>query len=1505
MSRGFLDPAHEEMSVYNALPYHNLSVIDYGLSGSASVDPIAAETITVIDQLDKNRGLDQRATLHSAQFGIDAAYGSITPTSTRVDGGLGYSITPSWHKTNRNTKLRMESSSAGYVTASVYDNLFVQHAIPRSEDQYSWITASLEQGKSYFGFLPPNYLSASVAASTETRTLGFSLSAASSSYINTEILSEPIFATPVEWFNNLMLNRNGPYQYPMWKQVRTNQTPVARKLKESNMIGAVVPPPLLPKIIASDQVGYMRGLYSNEAVNYIEQPISSRHFASLLISEGTGATSTADDQIYEISYGNNLDRFSHESLNNRLHLIVTEAELYNNPLMSAINYVVDQGYSILFDYGERIYPPEHYAYRNIVRNRTRFSIAGIWDPSRSITSGRVNSQGHTIPNMAAWPLRENEDFSTAVPLLSDRNDGSGELQNVYSRYGITGSNDITASAQYAMRVPVGFDGSGNPVYGGVSRWQVGPQADKVPYQAYNIWVHQLRLKAKDYSIVPEFRISEHIENIVNSGSNPLINWRLDLTGAAISDSDQPDFFKTYTNADFMKYFDVVDDAVYAAGTGDQQVIRNKVSLRCHAAIKFLPYKGFYPIERMQFLAQRFSQSYGAFVSASYPAAYRALLEPLAAPGIINNTYKSGLAVGSWVTTLPGGLDADVHLDISNPLQSQVVDSTNVALPEGIINFGSSSLLSGSPTPSIAEYQFKKIPFEAMYRPSYLDTSTISGSYIYDSGVGSASLSGNTGGSYIRNRVSWTGDGDPLYQMAADNFLCETYNIFTDDPVSFISKKEDEFSKNVKKGDKFALTFNVYRTLDETGSADRSKFKLYERASAFGAPFVLDTGSIGFGVSAGGYIDLTASISGGTPATGAVRIGVGSSNYDALVGSDAEIFLTSSQGNAYTFTFFDKEGNDINPAVGGNIATGSSNSAAAINLASGINASNFVIIDGGVADDSVEFFVAITQSAIGASGNGHLTASHMDVGSQIGLSGGVDGVASFTQCDKWTISDGGTDGGAATAVTFAMSTTAGGSSCEGVSVDDTFIRVTSSALTTAANFVAQINSYSGLNITASSAGDASTTRISLVNLGTGSIGNVTISSVVVSASSYALGGMSGGLNGRYTYPPSLAPNLPSYYYGKSSVTILCTASFAGSPSLSELLATAEYIYSRDMETNSYSVDSIGYRLAQQVSESFNLNELLVPDAAAGAASSVARWAIQSKFETPVLNFADVSYNNPPNATTPIAADAVTKAVSVGIGHQYGAIPSGDAGIFVNITTPDLVVSPTLGRIDQPYSLAGLVGFPEGVTKRVGKIKTEHRFEEAVVVVPYIEIGQRRKFLTFPWKGRKNLGSYQSLLSAMDKYIFPPKFDFTRFKTVNPVLMYIFEFGKDLTQTDISDIWQSLPPGYTMSDCELCGCTNAEFDMKEIVVEEKQLINKILSKDKDLHWMVFKVKRRAKKDFEIQRRRLLTDDISTLEPTIIKIDQTVRYLTKDLGEDDCEVSCEEVKALSAILVPETDE
>ncbi|NKB47461.1 MAG: hypothetical protein GKR77_06705, partial [Legionellales bacterium] len=65
--------------------------------------------------------------------------------------------------------------------------------------------------------------------------------------------------------------------------------------------------------------------------------------------------------------------------------------------------------------------------------------------------------------------------------------------------------------------------------------------------------------------------------------------------------------------------------------------------------KFIPYDGFYPAERTVQLAKQFSSSLGPFVqyegtNASEKVAFRTMLKPFFAPGILYNTIKAGLAV---------------------------------------------------------------------------------------------------------------------------------------------------------------------------------------------------------------------------------------------------------------------------------------------------------------------------------------------------------------------------------------------------------------------------------------------------------------------------------------------------------------------------------------------------------------------------------------------------------------------------------------------------------------------------------------------------------------------------------------------------------------------------------------------------------------------------------------------------------------------------------------------
>jgi len=211
-----------------------------------------------------------------------------------------------------------------------------------------------------------------------------------------------------------------------------------------------------------------------------------------------------------------------------------------------------------------------------------------------------------------------------------------------------------------------------------------------------------------------------------------------------------------------------------------------------------------------------------------------------------------------------------------------------------------------------------------------------------------------------------------------------------------------------------------------------------------------------------------------------------------------------------------------------------------------------------------------------------------------------------------------------------------------------------------------------------------------------------------------------------------------------------------------------------------------------------------------------------------------------------------------------------------------------RLLSPTKFADIVGFSTGDPVRIGGTKKEYKLEEAIIAIPYREAKNRRNFIRIQKKNRTS-STYLKTVAAMDKYIFPPKFDFTRFDTVDPILMYIFEFSANLTQQDIADIWQNLPPDLS-----------EKFETKEAVVEEKELIDLILNKDTDTKWMVFKVKKRAKKDFEIVRRQQVQEDTSAMTPNITskysynwpydyfslvelaKIDEQVQYVSTDLKQ-----------------------
>jgi hypothetical protein len=129
LSRGFLDES-ESFSVYNNMNYRNSLVRNF---------------------------LNDYHSRRTEQFGLLKDTSLVT--DIEGDNNTYEDISPSYHKVNRNPQYRMElaegyeladdqdngfDSSDVYVTASVFDNQFVQRVIPQSERQYAWITASLD-----------------------------------------------------------------------------------------------------------------------------------------------------------------------------------------------------------------------------------------------------------------------------------------------------------------------------------------------------------------------------------------------------------------------------------------------------------------------------------------------------------------------------------------------------------------------------------------------------------------------------------------------------------------------------------------------------------------------------------------------------------------------------------------------------------------------------------------------------------------------------------------------------------------------------------------------------------------------------------------------------------------------------------------------------------------------------------------------------------------------------------------------------------------------------------------------------------------------------------------------------------------------------------------------------------------------------------------------------------------------------------------------------------------
>ena len=1096
----------------------------------------------------------------------------------------------------------------------------------------------------------------------------------------------------------------------------------------------------------------------------------------------------------------------------------------------------------------------------------------VTDPStlRTITMGGAK--------MSAWPLDAYDNLALTGALAGKLGGmaTAGILQNSYCRYGVSGSNvpgtpwpsascsqfTMTASACYVYPFSAAKWGykqtgsttsppklpSGSTYLVGFQRWTAAEQTGISPYKPYSVYSANIQKLGKGMSIVPEFRISELMKQYDQGGYDFLqkLGDTFSLTGSRYPDSSYGEFYKTYTNADFLKFFKVVDEKLDGkVNEGGAAVRRHAIELRADALLQFLPYKGFYPAERTAELARLFDYSmadysmlseltvppadkFGAApngMKAATTAFKQVIYEPLFAPGILFNTIKSGIAVSNFV-----------------------VCNTQSFSPTDISQMSEDGGRGGSYADSLPPNAWR-LPIKPMSEylvgagrpdstgptidiPLYMTGATIGGVYYPATagqglggnapalGLGTAAGSGSNattpyssnnethgslpcglniglGSSAPADMQGWKaeykaihtyGPGDHYKQAVGGYFMHRIPFEAIRNPERYLANTVVPNSRLFDTGTGFASF--VYATQNRLMESNKTYVSYHPEAKSQLYKFAIDN-----------FLCETYNFFQTTP--------------KSFISKEEDDFLPVEKDKYYGLTIALKQDYSVNPGKGfvSNINInaptkfGMYNNYPSFGPPIGIKqmatfgfASNHAQTYDGVTWEHVlppqYFGFAAANIIFKAPYTGKVTLEEIQGNSVI-------------EYDKACLSMGASDD---------LSNYFGSNVYVDLPKMQSYHEMETSAFM----------SWNGVS-------GSSMTWFPRSQRG---VFNQISSSVNLTEKLLVVPPGTNQQKARWLVQP------------KFECPVM---NFMGAPA-SRLRTGVERYQS-------------GYGLD-----------------AGNPATAI------------YCGFKAYNYSVPWNkeqwsGLTSGSFDKSPTYMVRGMWHQYGSIPTGSEGIDFSLKPlregGSTYTSTNYGEI-QLESLADIVGF-DTIDKKIGTLKEAKRIEEAIVCVPFITVGGERRFFDV----EINSQEYITQLSLLKKYTFPPTFDFLLHPSVNPVAFYAFEFSAELDQEDLQRIWQNLPPKLAES---------SKFQKQTVQIRIRALVDKLLGTDQDLEWMVFKVKRTAEKDYNIFMRKNLIEGTPIVQPTLdtpysynwpydyfslvelVSIDQEVVYTTEDIAQTD---------------------
>jgi hypothetical protein len=1213
-------------------------------------------------------------------------------------------------------------------------------------------------------------------------------------------------------FSALNLKRNGPYGFSSWGQIRSSQNPLTRhQIKNSHFTFVNNTDGQIRREITTSGEDVPRKDRYSKTFQFEEPSVSSK--TSPLVWNVGLHERNQKDQInlsrfsIKSSYANNLLFFSNERVNNVLKINPKDEELEYGFIreMYLSGGLNDEDSPIthweFLKYKETIFPQAKYAFRTHNRNREKFVSLYRASSTNRLTSSTTSSFGvffrghapgttHNTFNLSQskWPLDIRSDFSSLafttssyVPLFSSSftstrtvrpyHPGAGSagiLQNNYSQFnvnmaniivldtGFTDESGITAERRHQLDNSYGVapnyyrrqtqnisssysnpsgminlrsDRVGNTTenqFSGDAPWDAPKQSGRVPFpDTYAEFAQDLRVKGKDYSIVPEFRITPHVAQILEDGAGFNTSNLFEITGGQENknDSSHEDFYKVYSTSDFLRHFEMLQE-------DHDEFTNSKVfTLRCKALKKFVPYDGFYPCQRTVALAQQFKDSYLDHIDADAitagiesqginPASQVAqghkqiLFTPLFSPGVLFNTIKSGVACD-----YPMFLGGD-----GTPLGG----SSNIAAPDRFFSFGDGTLHPASSLNMITKNFSTRIPFEALLEPErYLANRSLVSPESHASGS-------------LKTSAAWSGQGDRLYKLMANNFFGEVPEFFLE---------EESFSSLVSKPQKSILPFEANKTYS-------MRLKMYRSMNKR-------------------------------------RLAVSSSNeiiyfppQDILSGSYDNFSPGANDDNTprETFTMYSRPGAFGPPSLG---------------------ITKFAVRDSSGNTSNLDQVWYQTRTSTTGSRRDNII---MD--SRHGFNFPFTPPYYHGEC--W--------------MDMHVKFTTGGRK----TLDEIFANIQKS---NPSEYHKGMEFYRAYDVfTQASYLSAPETIQSNQSLGPQSFGENNIN--------------------------------------RNALQMTASVNVFGQGELK-------------------SIDILDDDSRQEVNLVVNTQE-----------ENEKRWVIQTKFETPMLNFNHFKDQDTPTVHADITPVTYGLAAQpIGMWHQFGRVPAQDEGVFLQITDiPSSWVQQkttgsgdpaengnvsrvganafTTGRLNNGYnqgatdipfdpaatgSLVQICGFSTEPVK-LGRIAKKKTIREAVVAIPFVEENNTKRFFKLDkdevrlfigkvTRPTSKLGlSVKQQILKMERYIFPPSFDFINNPQVDPIAMYIFEFSHVLDKDDLSHIWQNLsPPSISDHYIESEALISHPLLEKELLGTGEGGNNNTIEYPNKLRWMIFKVKQRAASNY----------------------------------------------------------